>query len=491
MKGAVSTRLRRQAVALSFIGILIAGRCNAAISDEAINRLVSAYSAQRVVGLNVGESYAFQLRSGTRRFIKLLAVREQLARVLNLMTRAEVRVEIDGKPLALVCEPYTMPTETAGLRVLADSTAGWGNVPKAVQLSLWDAADPIVDTNRFGFPLSHYRFFSHLTQCYNEPVHIGERDGDPVGQRFYHDYGFDVVGYEGKDDVVSATEGKVALFWPDKQGGPSSVVVQDTHGIYWSYAHLQSLAPGIVLGVHLDKGQKIGLLRKTGPSGNFSHCHLGSYVTDSPEKRPGAADMDRRLNLYPWYVAAYQAQHPKGVLAVARPHHVALTGEKIVLDASHSLAWGGSRIVEQRWVLPDGSIITNNQAQTTSAKPGAYVATLWLKDNEGNEDVDFCQIKVFSKSKIEANMPHLFMTYTPTEDLRPRTPISVRLWFQGTNGGPISLEFDDGVCISDCQQFTELQHSFELPGVHILTAQCKAAGNPITAKIKVVVNPAQ
>jgi hypothetical protein len=475
------------AIALAILG---AARSHSSLSEEALNRLVSAYSAQRVIGLNVGESCTFQLRSGGRRVLKLVAVREHRDSVVNLMRQADVQVEIDGKPLTLVCEPYTMPTETAGLRVLADSTAAWGNVPKAVQFSLWDAADPIVDTNRFGFPVSHYRFFSHPTQCYNEPVHIGERDGDPVGQRFYHDYGFDMVGYEGKEDVVSAIEGKVALFWPDKQGGPSSVVVQDMYGFYWSYAHLQSLAPGIVLGAHVHRGQKIGVLGKTGPSSNSSCCHLGSYMTVPLERRPVAADMDHRLNLYPWYVAAYQAQHPKGLLAVARPHRVALTGEDVVLDSSHSLAWGGNRIVERRWVLPDGSIVTNHQARFNLPKPGAYVATLWVKDNEGNEDVDFCQIKVFSKSRAEANMPHLFLTYTPTEDLHPKTPIAVRLWFQGANGGPISLEFDDGVRISDYQQYTEVQHSFDLPGVHILTAQSKAAGNPITAKIKVVVNPA-
>ncbi|HTL16354.1 MAG TPA: hypothetical protein VL793_03910, partial [Patescibacteria group bacterium] len=188
------------------LAILCVARCHAALSDRAINHLVSAYSAQRVIGLNPGESDTFELRSGSRRVIRLLAVLEERDSVLNLMRRAEVAVEIDGKPLALVCEPYTMPTETAGMRVLADSTAGWGNVPKAVQLSLWDAADPIVDTNRFGLPISHYRLFSHPTQCYNEPVHLGERDGDPAGQRFYHDYGFDVAGYEGKEDVVSATE---------------------------------------------------------------------------------------------------------------------------------------------------------------------------------------------------------------------------------------------------------------------------------------------
>jgi Peptidase family M23/PKD domain len=472
-------------IALALFGV---ARPRSALSDEAINRLVATYSAQRVIGLNVGESYTFQFRSGGRRVVKLVGVQEHRDSVVNLMRRAEVQVEIDGKPLALVCEPYTMPTETAGLRVLADSTAGWGNVPKTVQFSLWDAADPILDTNRFGFPVSHYRLFSHPTQCYNEPVHVGERDGDPVGQRFYHDYGFDMVGYDGKEDVVSAVEGTVALFWPDQQG-PSSVVIQDKYGFYWSYAHLQSLAPGIVLGAHVAKGQKIGALGKTGPSSNTPCCHLGSYLTKPPEKKPGAADMDRRLNLYPWYVAAYQALHPKGLLAVARPDRVALTGEEIVFDASHSLAWGGNRIVERRWVLPDGSIITNNQARATLAKSGTYVATLWVKDNEGSEDVDFCQVKVFSKTKTEANMPHLFMTYTPTEGVRSGTPVSIRLWLQGANGGPTSLEFDDGMRMSDYQPYTELRHSFERPGVHVLTARCEAAGNPITAKIKFVVNP--
>lgn len=475
-------------IALAILGV---ARPRSALSDEAINRLVATYSAQRVIGLNVGGSYTVQLRSGARRVIKLVAVEEHRDSLINLMRRAEVQVEIDGKPLALVCEPYTMPTETLGLRVLADSTAGWGNLPKAVQFSLWDAADPIVDTNRFGFPVSNYRLFSHPTQCYNEPVHVGERDGDPVGQRFYHDYGFDMVGHEGKEDVVSAVEGTVALFWPDKQGGPSSVVIQDKHGFYWSYAHLQSLAPGIVLGAHVAKGQKIGALGKTGLSSNTPCCHLGSYVTNPPERKPGAADMNRRLNLYPWYVAAYQALHPKGLLAVARPHRVALTGEEVVLDSSHSLAWGGSRIVEVRWRLPDGSIVTNNQARISFAKPGAYVATLWVKDSEGNEDVDFCQMKVFSKSNPEPNMPHILMSYTPTENLRAKSPVSIRLWMQGTNGGPIELEFDDGTRIYDCGHVTELQHSFDLAGVHVLTARCQAAGNPITAKIKIVVNPAQ
>ena len=103
--------------------------------------------------------------------------------VIKLMRRADVRIEIDGQPLDLVCAPYVMPTETAGLRIQADTTSGWIGMAKRVQLSLWDACDPIVDTTRFGFPLRNYRLFSQGTQAYNEPVHLGRGDGDPAGQR--------------------------------------------------------------------------------------------------------------------------------------------------------------------------------------------------------------------------------------------------------------------------------------------------------------------
>jgi hypothetical protein len=67
--------------------------------------------------------------------------------------------------------------------------------------------------------------------------------------------------------------------------------------------------------------------------------------------------------------------------------------------------------------------------------------------------------EVFPKSKIEGNMPHIFVTCTPTEDIRPRMPISIRLWLQSASGGPISLEFDDGTRIADCKQYAELWHN--------------------------------
>ena len=100
-----------------------------------------------------------------------------------------------------------------------------------------------------------------------------------------------------------------------------------------------------------------------------------------------------------------------------------LTGEKVELDGSNSVAWGGNKIVQWRWILPDGQKVEQAKAEKAFDRPGAYVAELWVKDDAGNEDADFCQVKVYSKAKPEKGMPHVYMTYTPTEDIRPDQPV--------------------------------------------------------------------
>jgi len=443
------------------------------IADE-----IKGYSSQKVIYLDSGETYAFKLKNGAERVIKLVSVQEHRDSVIKLIRRADVRVEIDGKPLDLVCAAYVMPTETAGLRIQADTTSGWlPKNPKRVQFSIWDATDPIVDTKRFGFPIRNYRLFSHGTQAYNEPVHLGAGDDDPTGQKFHHNYGFDLAGYDGGEEIVSATDGKVDVC----NNGYKWVGIADGQGYGWAYAHLASIEPGIAVGTRVTRGQKIGMLGRTGGSGNFSHLHFG---------RTGAGT--RMLNWYPWIVTAYQAEHPKGLFAVARPHQIVLTGEKVVLDGSNSLVFGGRRIVAWRWEFHDGRVVTQAKSEKVYDKPGAYIATLWVKDDSGTEDVDFCQVKVFSSSNIESGMPHIFMTYTPTEDVRTDQQVRFKFWFQGKKdgNGPIKVVFDDGTQMADYKSYKEFTHSFKTPGFHIVTAQCEADGMPITNKLKVVVQSA-
>lgn len=239
--------------------------------------------------------------------------------------------------------------------------------------------------------------------------------------------------------------------------------------------HLASFAPEIVVGARITRGQRIGTLGKTGPSGNFSHLHLG---------REGN---DKRLNLYPWVVTAYQAAYPKALLAVARPHHMVRTGEKEVFDGANSLAFGGRRITEWRWVFHDGRTVRQAKAEKTYDKPGAYVAALWIRDAEGAEDVDFCQVKVFSAAGPESAMPHIFMTCTPTEDVRPGRPVRLRFWLQGKGAGPMQVDFGDGTKVDDYRSYAELTHAFQSPGIHVVTVQATVDGVPVMQKQKIVV----
>lgn len=264
------------------------------------------------------------------------------------------------------------------------------------------------------------------------------------------------------------------------------MLVQDPRGVIWEHAHLKAFDPELALDRPVALGQRLGLLGKTGPSGNFAHLHVGTYLTRQDLDRDHG---NRRLNLYPWMVTAYQARHPRGLLAVARPHHTVLAGEKVVLDGGNSLAWGMGRIAECRWVLPDGRTVTQVKTETTFDRPGAYAATLWVKTDQGAEDVDCCQIKVFSRVNPEKTIPHLFMTHTPTQDLHPAQPVTFRLWFQGQGGGPIQVDFGDGTQLADYRSYAEVTHRFNTPGLHLVTAHCTAAGLPITQIQKVVVTP--
>jgi hypothetical protein len=158
----------------------------------------------------------------------------------------------------------------------------------------------------------------------------------------------------------------------------------------------------------------------------------------------------------------------------------------LVLDGSNSLAFGG-KIVEWRWVFHDGQEVRQARAEKVYDKPGAYVAALWVKDDKGQEDVDFCQVKVFSAANPESAMPHIFMTCTPTEDIRPGQPVRLRFWFQGRGAGPIQVDFDDDTHVAGYQSYAELAHSFKTPGLHVVTAQTTADGMPVEQKLKIVV----
>lgn len=472
---------RPQKAIVYSIALIICAESVLADKNDTLNRKIKKYSEQEIVCLNIDEEYPFKLKDGSEKIIRLISVREYRDSVLGRTRQAIVNVRVNGKLLQLVCAPYVMPTEIDGIRIQADTTSAWLPLPKRVQFSIWDAKDPIVHTEHLGFPIRDYLIFSHGIQAYNEVVHLGFKDGCPEGVSFHHSYGIDFAGYEGKEPIISCTDGEVVNL--SYRSANMFVVIQDNNGLIWEYGHLDSISSQVKKGAHIKKGQQIGILGKTGPSGNFSHLHLGTYLSK--------ADLDadrnnRRLNLYPWLISAHQKQYPGTLYAVARPHQTVSTGEKVTFDASYSLGFG-TKIVSYKWVFSDGQTISQVRAEKSFDKPGVYIATLWVEDQNGARDVDFCRVRVFTKSSPEGSIPTIFMTHTPTKNILVNQPVLFRFWLQGVEGKPIEVDFGDGTIVENYDSYEEIRHNFKSSGIHIVTASSTIDGKPITQKQKIIV----
>ncbi len=439
-------------------------------------------SKQHFVYLDLDETHVFRLKDGTARTIRLKSVTESKDSVVNLVRRAEVAVEIDGQRLTLVCAPYVMPTEVAGLRIQADTTSAWLATPKRVQFSVWDADDPIVNTDLFCFPLRDYRLFSLGIQAYNEPVHLGHQDGDPVGGRFYHNYGVDFAGYEGRQKVVSCIDGVVV----QRDAETGTLAIQDDRGFILAYGHLDAILSAVQIGTQVKRGQWVGMLGKRGASGNFAHLHVGSHLSESAML---AGRMSRNLNLYPWLITAHDRQFGTKLRAVARPHHTVRVGEEVEFDGTNSVA-PGSNIASYRWEFHDGTHVDGLKAKKTYKKPGCYMATLRVQDEQGSTDVDFCKVKVYSDPEPEDVIPTLFVTYKPAGIVRVGQPVSFRIWPQGGRAEAIEIDFGDEERYEDYRPYSAVSHTFRKPGIHVVTVSATAGRLPVTQKVKVAVERA-
>lgn len=437
------------------------------------------YSTQQFVYLDPGEAHFFRLRDGSEKRIQLVSVKEYQDSVIHLTRRAKVNIEIDGKPIELTCSPYCLPSETQGIRIQADTTSAWLNIPKRVQFSIWDAQDPVVDTNLFCFPLPEYRLFSHGVQSYNEPVHLGHRDGDPEGQRFYHNYGVDWAGYEGRQKVVSCIDGVIIQVNPQE----GDISIRDERGFILYFGHLDSILTNISVGSRVHRGQWIGMLGKRGASGNFSHLHIGAFLSQTSMAE---GNLNRNLNLYPWLIKAYQKKSETNFLAVARPHCTALTGESVHFDGTNSISIQANR-TSYRWEFHDGTVMNGPKADKVFDKPGCYSACLWIEDDHGNRDVDFCTVKVFSRPVPEKVIPTLFVTYYPSGEIFVEDPVNFRIWPQGETVENIRIDFGDGTLIQEYRIDSAITHRFKTSGIHIVSLSGTAGKLPVMHKVKVIV----
>lgn len=444
----------------------------------------NAYSRQQTVSLQVGESWHFSMGDSEARNLRLLAVEEDRDAVVRQVRLAHVRIQLDGQVHTLRCGPYVMPASIAGLRLLADTTSGFeSTMDQRVQLSVWNLAEPIVDPAKFTFPLADYELFSQGAQVYNEVIWQGRGDG--LGNKvFYHNYGIDLTGCAGRDEVRSPVAGTVLGTWIEQPSSwdRGSVVVVGEDGRWWELAHLDSVWPGIGPGVRVAMGAPVGRLGDRGPSGGFPHLHLGSYYP--PASKTWQAD--RRLNLYPWLVAAHHAQTGRSLYAMAGGHQLRWIGEEARFDGIDSVTFA-ERIVSWRWRFSDGDQREGCRVNKTFSTPGVHSAVLWVEDASGRRDAMSCEIKVFPVGEPKP-WPRLALTCHPSR-ARVGAPVMFHIGIVGEAGATVSiaLDYGDGTVAEPIGLGQKVAHAYKRPGAYIVTARMNYDGAPIVRQIKVAV----
>lgn len=444
----------------------------------------------RVVDLDVGESADVHLSDGRQVTVKLLSLDERRDSVRDAVREARVHVEVDGKQAELVSATYNLPRRVGSVQIDCAITKGyysnsngdnWG-LDKDARLRLWPADSPLVRPGTFGYPAKQ-RWFATNTQMGNEPTHVDGCERPSVRKIYYH-YGLDIGGCEGLVDVVAATDGLVVSsgleVHPDhKDDTPvrpryDVVYIRDARGWYYRYSHLQSIDKTIKPGRVINLGDPVGVLGKEGGSGGWTHLHFG-ISSRQPSGRWG------QVEGYAFLWEANLRQTKPKVIAVARPHHLLLSGESATLDAGKSWSATG-KIASFEWQFVDGSTATGATVRRTYPKPGCYSEIVKVTDSSGNVAYDFAVVQVVDRERLDQLPPMVHPTYAPTQGNQVGDEITFKVRTFGTTDGKEIWDFGDGspqvevqsdgnVKKLDPNGYAVTTHAYKKPGDYIVRVQ--------------------
>ncbi len=463
----------------------------------------------RVVDLDMNESVEVELCDGSKARVKLLAVEETRDPLRSAVRRAQVKVEVNGQAVELTSATYHLPTTVAGVQVDCPITRGymtntnqdhWGLL-KAARLRFWPAATPWIEPGTFVYP-ARQRWFASATQMANEPTFV---DGieQPSRRKIYYHSGLDIGGAEGMVDVVAATAGLVVSVGkstlPGYDGTPVDprydvAYVLDDRGWYYRYSHLQSFDPAIKPGTNVTLGQKIGLLGKEGGSGGWSHLHF-EIVSRQPSGRWGTQEG------YAFLWEAYLRQYQPAVIAVARPHILAVTGERINLDGSQSWSRSGEPL-RYDWSFSDATVASGPRVERHYDQPGEYSEILKVSDGRGNVAYDFAVVQVIDRADPDAVLHSIHAAYSPTLNLHPADAITFKVRTFSTTDGQETWDFGDGtpavVTHSDGNVkklapdgYASTVHRYKTPGDYLVRVErSDRKGRKATARLHVHIDSA-
>jgi len=440
----------------------------------------------RVADLNVGETQVVELVAGKKVTVKLVNLTETRDPIRDAVRVAKVTVEVEGQSLTLSSGNYHLPRTIAGVQIDCPITKGyransntdpWGLV-KDARVRLWPAGSPWFRPGAFVYPAKQ-RWFASMTQMANEPVYVDGGEKPSVRKIYYH-YGLDIGGAEEMVDVVAATDGLVVSagkqLLPGYEDTPAKprydvIYIMDEQGWYYRYSHLFTIE--VKAGQRVAMGQKLGLLGKEGGSGGWTHLHF-----DITSKQPSGKWGIQEGYAFLW--EAYYKQYKPRLIAVARPHHLAWTGEKVTLDASRS--WAAGKIARYDWTFTDGSSASGPQVERSYTKPGSYSEILKITDDQGRIDYDFAVVQVLDKAKPEPVPPTIHAAYAPTFGIKPGDEVTFKVrtfrstegmeeWDFGDGSPRVKVKSDGNVKPLDPKGYAVTAHRFAKAGHYLVSVR--------------------
>ncbi|MBS0201782.1 MAG: peptidoglycan DD-metalloendopeptidase family protein [Planctomycetes bacterium] len=442
----------------------------------------------QVVDLNVGDLVDVNLSDGSISKVKVVDLAETRDSVCFAVRQAVVTVEINGQTTRVTSGTYNLPQTVGAVQVDCPVTRGynkngspefWG-LDKDVRLRLWPAGSPYLRPGTFVYPVKQ-KWFATDTQMANEPVHVD--GGDKPGERkIYYHSGLDLGGSEGLIEVVAATDALIVsvgdqVLEGHRKGTPVAprydvVYLRDDRGWYYRYSHLKSFDPQIVPGRILKLGDRVGWLGKEGGSGGWSHLHF-EIMSRQPSGKWGTQEG------YPFLWEAYRRQYAPKLIAVARPHHLAWTGEEITLSGAKSWSEAPGELTCE-WQLSDGSRATGPEVKRTYSQAGRYSEVLRVTDTAGHVAYDFAVVLIVDREHPERQVPSIHPNYFPTQGIRPADPVTFKVrtfnttavaketWDFGDGSQPVEVQSDGNAVKLAPGGYAVTTHRFEQPGDYIV-----------------------
>ncbi len=444
-----------------------------------------------VIDLGVGQTHQVTLHDGSTATVVLLELFEERDLVRHAVRRAQVKIRVNDHIVTLVSSTYHLPTAVGDVQIDCPVTKGylensskanaWG-LAKDARIRLWPANSPWIRPDTFVYPVKQ-KWFATDTQMANVPCYVNACDVPGRGEIYYH-YGLDFGGSEGLVEVVAATDGLVVssreqVLDGHKNNTPVSprydvVYILDNRGWYYRYSHLDMIATPMIPGKRVKMGQRIGLIGKEGGSGGWSHLHFG-ISSRQPSGLWGTQ------NGYAFIWQAYQQQYTPDIMAVARPHHLAYTGESVLLDASKSWSRAGE-MTRYEWTFCDGTTARGPKTERTYSKAGQYSEIVKTVDSAGHVAYDFAVVYVIDRHHPDRIPPAINANYFPTFGLKAGDKVTFKvrsfqtqqgeeIWDFGDNSKPVNVKSDGNAQQHNPEGYAVTTHRYQKCGDYIVTVR--------------------